>query len=334
MLRRNCVCMLVMLFLTVPHGAVLAQNPAPQEEQQQEQQQAQEQQPPQEHPEPQEQQQPQGQQPAKTPPPLEPGQVVRPSETASTSSTARRILTNFWSDQKSMWTSPFHVNGDNAKWWGLFVGSTAALLPMDKRLSNSLPNTVTQISFSKNVSRIGASYTTVPVAGILYLYGRKKNDAKAREAGVLGAEALLDSAIIVQVLKVATGRERPDLEGGRGRFFKGKDGFPSGHVTETWAFASLISHEYAGSKIVPVIAYGLATTVSVARFTGRKHYVSDIVAGGAMGWFIGKYVFDHHLDPNIHKRYETKPVSRFMPKISPMLVPSMRTYGVALAWNN
>jgi membrane-associated phospholipid phosphatase len=207
------------------------------------------------------------------------------------------------------------------------------LIPMDKRLSNGLPNTVSQISFSKNVSQIGAAYTTLPIAGALYLYGRKKNDAKAREVGVLGAEALLDSAIIVSVLKVAAGRERPELEGGRGRFFKGERGFPSGHAMETWAFASLISHEYAPSKVVPIITYSLATAVSVSRFTGRKHYASDIVTGGGIGWFIGKYVFDHHLDPNIHKRYENRSaVSRLMPEIMPTVQPGTRTFGVSMAW--
>jgi hypothetical protein len=264
---------------------------------------------------------------------VEPGQVVRPAETASTPSTARKILKNFWSDQKAMWTSPLRLNRDNAKWWALFGGGTVAFFPADERLSNSLPNTVNQISFSKNVSRIGAAYTTLPVAGALYFYGRAKNDAKAREVGVLGAEALLDSAIIMKLMKLASGRERPELEGGHGRFFKGKESFPSGHAMETWAFASLISHEYAPSKIVPIITYGLATTVSVSRFTGRKHYASDIVAGASIGWFIGKYVFDHHLDPSIHKRYDPNKVSRFMPEIQPMVVPGTHTYGLLLAWN-
>ena len=129
------------------------------------------------------------------------------------------------------------------------------------------------------------------------------------------------------------GRERPELVGGNGRFFKGKDGFPSGHAIETWSFASVISHEYAPSKIVPIVTYGLATIVSVSRFTGQKHYASDIVAGGAMGWFIGKYVWDHHQDPEIHKRYDPLH-SRFMPDtIAPVVQPGSRTYGVNVAWN-
>src|SRR5215510_7401127 len=265
--QRNCVCMIVILFLILAPCSLIAQEPTP----------------------PAEQQRAEDQQ-TKTPPPVEPGQVTRPSETASTPSTIRRIATNFWSDQKAVWTSPLHINRENAKWWGVFAGTTAALIPVDERLSNSQANTSTQISFSKNVSQIGAVYTTLPLAGALYFYGRKKNDAKAREVGVLGAEALLDSAIIVQILKLGFGRERPDEPGSNGRFFKGKDSFPSGHAIETWAFASVISHEYAPSKIVPIVTYGLAAAVSASRMTGRRHYPSDILVGGTMGWFIGKYV--------------------------------------------
>jgi membrane-associated phospholipid phosphatase len=284
--------------------------------------------------EPQAQQQPQASDQGKIPPPENPDQIVRPSETASTPSTARKILTNFWGDQKGMWSSPFRMNRDGAKWWGAFGLGTAALIATDRTMEKGLKDSsVTQISFSKNVSKIGATYTTLPIAGALYLYGRKRNDAKAREVGVLGAEALLDSAIIVQILKLGFGRERPDEPDGNGRFFKGKDSFPSGHAIETWAFASVISHEYAPSKIVPVITYGLAAAVSASRLTGRRHYASDIVAGGAMGWFIGRYVWDHHLDPNIHKRFETK-VSRLMPtQISPTFEPGTHTFGVAMAWN-
>jgi hypothetical protein len=82
-----------------------------------------------------------------------------------------------------------------------------------------------------------------------------------------------------------------------------------------------------------VIAYGLAATVSVARFTGQRHYASDILAGGGIGWFIGKYVWDHHQYPAIHKPYDPR-LSRFMPdNIGPVVQPGTHTYGVNLAWN-
>jgi len=270
------------------------------------------------------QDQPQQQEPAaKTPPVQEPDQVVRPVETAGSVSTVRKILTNFAHDQKGIWTSPFHIDRENAVWWAAFGGGTVTLLTVDRRLSDALPESASRVKFSKKLSTIGSDYITLPVAGGLYLYGRAFDDPKARETGVLGAETLLDSLILVQTLKLAFGRERPDE--GTGRFFKGHKGFPSGHAMMTWSFASLISHEYAPGKVVPIVAYSTAALVSVARFTARKHYAGDILAGGAMGWFVGRYVFNQHLDPNIHKRFNP-PVA-----LTPVVNPIAHSYGLSVA---
>src|SRR5262245_43655721 len=145
--------------------------------------------------------------PAQQPPVQEADQVVRPIETARTPSTIRKIFTNFAHDQKGIWTSPFNIDRQDAKWWALFGGGTAALIAVDENLSNRLPESPNRVRFSKKVSNIGAAYTTLPVAGGLYLYGRLRNDPKARETGVLGAETLLDSYLLVAILKLAFGRE-------------------------------------------------------------------------------------------------------------------------------
>src|SRR5207249_2124080 len=128
-------------------------------------------------------QQPETQQPTKTPPPQEPAQVVQPGETAATPSTLHKIGTNFWNDQKAIWTSPFHMNHDNSKWWVMFGLGTAALIATDRTTESAIPKSVGQTSFSTNVSQIGQQYVTLPIAGGLYWYGRVKNNPKAREAG-------------------------------------------------------------------------------------------------------------------------------------------------------
>ena len=80
----------------------------------------------------------QTQQPSQQPPVAQdPAQIVRPSETASPPSTARKILTNVWNDQKVMWTSPFHTKPEDRKWWGLFGVGTAALIAEDRHISDS-----------------------------------------------------------------------------------------------------------------------------------------------------------------------------------------------------
>ena len=43
-------------------------------------------------------------------------------------------------------------------------------------------------------------------------------------------------------------------------------------------------------------AYGTASAVSVARVTGRKHFPSDVVVGGVLGWLIGRQVYNRHHD--------------------------------------
>jgi membrane-associated phospholipid phosphatase len=274
--------------------------------------------------------------PQKVPEPVPaqaPGDILLPSETKHLPSTGRKIIANFWSDQKAMWTSPAHIHRENAKWWVIFGTGTAALIATDRRTSHALPNSVSQVGFSKNVSQIGAVYTTLPVAGALYLYGKHTDNPHAREAGVLGAQSLLDGYILVSILKFGAGRERPNVIGGNGRFFKNQRSFPSGHAIMSWSFASLISHEYKGGKVVPIIAYSLASVVSVSRFTAQQHYASDIVAGGSMGWFIGKFVFEHHLDSAIHKRYDPNARSQYIPKIIPEFNVKTHAYQVTLAWN-
>jgi membrane-associated phospholipid phosphatase len=273
------------------------------------------------------------QKPAEPPPSQKPEEVLHPVETRQLPSTGKRMITNFWYDQKSIWTSPAHITRKDAKWWVIFGGGTAVLIATDRRTSKTLPNTLSQVSFSNNVSQIGAVYTTLPVAGALYLYGNTTDDPHAREAGVLGTEALLDSFVLSSVLKFAAGRERPNFPGGSGRFFQGQRSFPSGHAMMTWSFASLIAHEYKGGKVVPTIAYSLASVVSVARFTSQKHFASDIVAGGSMGWFIGKFVFEHHLDTAIHKRYDPNGRSRYYPEIYPSVDSRSHTFALSLQWN-
>ena len=321
-MRRNFIIVLIALFLCSGIAA-FAQGEEPQAEQTQTDIQTNT------------QGQPPAQQPSAQQPPAvqDPAQIVRPSETASPPSTVRKILTNVWSDQKVMWTSPFHTKPEDRKWWGLFGVGTAALIVEDRRISDSISYGTTQVSFSKSISQIGADYTTAPLAAGFYFYGKWKDDAKARETGVLAAEALIDSTIIVEILKVAGGRERPDVVGGKGRFFKGQgfnSAFPSGHSIMSWSFASLVAHEYAPGKVAPILAYSLASVVSVSRLTARKHFASDILAGGAMGWFIGRYVYEHHLDPDIHKRYN--PRAALVPEVNPLFDMRTKTYGVSLNW--
>ena len=233
---------------------------------------------------------------------------------------------NILHDQQRIWTSPFHMNRRNAIWWAAFATATAALMETDHITARDLPNTAQQIRFGNDFSRIGASYSLAGFAGGSYAIGLLTDNAHVRETGLLSGEALLDTLVVVEVLKVSVGRERPNVGGGEaGSFFDGGASFPSGHAISSWALASVVAHEYR-SKKVALVAYGLASVVSAARFAAREHFLSDLVAGGGMGWFIGRSVFDEH-SPEGRRLHIEK-------QLRPIVDPGTRTYGIGLRLGN
>jgi membrane-associated phospholipid phosphatase len=245
--------------------------------------------------------------------------IFYPGDTERLNPLARKLAGNFLLDQKAIWTSPFHMNRGNAGWWIGFGALTATLVATDNHTSKILENSQGQVRWANNVSRLGAGYTTIPFAAGFYAWGVAFNDDKARETGVLGAEAMLDTLVVAQVLKPIAGRNRPNSKD-PGEFFDGGGSFPSGHSIASWALASVIAHEYRHQKFVPVIAYGLAAVVGGARIAAQQHYASDVVVGGAMGWFVGRYVYQTHQDHALHRHGI----------LTPVVQPSSRTYGFAL----
>lgn len=199
-------------------------------------------------------------------------------------------------DQKAIWTSPFHTAKKDAKFWAIFGVATAALIATDRHSVNVLPNSSSQVSVSTWGSRFGAAYTLIPVSAAFYFVGTPTHNERFRETGLICFEALIDSNVIAEAVKLAADRARPLESGGHGHFEDSPGGrwsssFPSGHAISTWTMASVIAHQYPHPRIVPVIAYALAGTVVVSRVGARQHFPGDVVAGSAMGWFIGDYVY-------------------------------------------
>jgi membrane-associated phospholipid phosphatase len=244
------------------------------------------------------------------------------------SESLKRLAKDIVHDQKVVWTSPFHMTHQDAKWWGTVAAITGVLLAADRRESRQLPNTVDQVAFSRHVSQLGAVYTLIPIAAGAYLTGVLAHNDKLRKTGLLAGEALADGLIVGEVLKYATGRQRPLAGDGGGHFLHSGDSFPSGHTMGSFALASVIAHRYPDNKAVVIAVYGLATVVGASRFSARQHFGSDIVAGGAIGWFIGRHVVETHEEG---RRPRAK--DWLSPQIIPTIQPSDHSYGIALAWH-
>lgn len=246
----------------------------------------------------------------------------------------REFFKNVLRDQKAIWTSPLHLQRSDAKWVLPSAMGLMALFSTDRITGDEIAESDRSVSASRAISYGGSVYGVGAAAGTFYLLGRLKNNYRERETGVLIAEAALDSAIVEGALKGITRRARPAAGVERSEFFDGGSSFPSGHSSEAWAAATVIANQYKHRRAVQVAAYAMASAVSVARFTGQKHYLSDVLAGSALGYGIGKYVYNTHHQESLAATDDTGPVSTSRrPAISPEFNPHAHAYGIGLTWN-
>ena len=271
-----------------------------------------------------------------------PAQTPDPSPTPAASKTPsleREFFKNVLRDQKAIWTSPFHLKGEDAKWLVPLTLGTGALIATDRETGDEMLESHHLDNASRIVSYAGSLYGVAAEAGSFYLIGRATHNYRARETGILSAEAALDSGIVVTVLKEVTQRARPTARVDRSKFFAGGTSFPSGHSIQAWSVATVVANEYHDHLAVEIAAYGIASAVSVARFTGHYHYLSDVLVGSAMGYGIGRYVYrTHHRKPSVagggeEEEEESFTRSKRWPMIAPEYSRAARVYGVALAWS-
>jgi hypothetical protein len=206
----------------------------------------------------------------------------------------RSFARNFVADQKGFWTSPLKLRLDDAQWLLPLAGAMTVVVLSDTDIERKLPTNASFIKRSQTFSDYGAVGYAGTVASA-YLWSRATHNDHMREMAVLSGEAALNSLLITEGIKYIAGRNRPLENDGTGRFLNGGSSFPSGHSSTAWAIASVIAREYPG-PLTQLLAYGGAAAISAARVTGRQHFTSDVLVGGAIGWFVGRQVYNAHHD--------------------------------------
>jgi len=264
-----------------------------------------------------------------------PSPVVAPP--AKRPSLESEFFKNILHDQKAIWTSPLQLRSKDARWLVPLGLGAASLIATDQQTGDEIAESDKLLHASRVISYAGSSYGTGAIAAAFYVFGRASHNDRARETGLLAGEALIDSAIVATSIKAITQRTRPT--GGRSRsdFFDGGSSFPSGHSIQAWTLATIIAHEYHDKPAVQIAAYGIASAVSVARFTGRNHYLSDVLIGSAMGYGIGRYVYRTHHRKGTNssggEEEESFIRSKRWPTITPDYNRRAREYGVAMSWS-
>ena len=260
------------------------------------------------------------------------------SQASPSPSLEKDFFKNILRDQKAIWTSPAHLHGHDAPWLFMLGMTAGGFIATDRATGDDMATHTGQLDASRIISHAGSIYGVSAAAGSFYLIGRATHNQRARETGILATEAIIDSGIVVTALKEITQRARPLTGKDRSKFFAGGRSFPSGHSLEAWSVATVVANEYHDRLAVQIAAYGIAGAVSVSRFTGLRHYLSDVLVGSAMGYGIGRYVYHAH-----HRRDakspggddeegETFSRSKRLPAIAPMYNRGTHDYGLTLVW--
>jgi hypothetical protein len=119
-----------------------------------------------------------------------------------------------------------------------------------------------------------------------YAFGRLFDKPKVSHLGMDLLQAQILGELMVEPLKFATRRTRPDGSN--------RQSFPSGHAAVTFATATVIERHLGWRK--SLLGYTIASYVAASRLHDNRHYLSDVVFGAAVGSIAGRTVVHHASD--------------------------------------
>ena len=232
------------------------------------------------------------------------------------------------SDLEQEFTAPFHFGKREWLEFGGFVLAEAGLTLVDEpvqRWAIKLSENNSSVhNIGKYVTRFGGTYEAY-VLGTFGAYGFIFRNEKMKTTTLLATQSYLTAGAMESVVKFLTGRQRPTVYTGPGGeaepVFKGpfapsgrdinnkkiNSSFPSGHTTVAFAAATVFAMEYKNIKWVPILSYSAASLIGLSRVTENRHWLTDVLAGAALGYFTGRHVVDNYhryaklRAPNINK---------------------------------
>jgi membrane-associated phospholipid phosphatase len=251
-------------------------------------------------------------------------------------------------------TAPFRFKTKQWLITGAAVGITSALFLIDNdinewaRVQKQKHNWV-NIS-SPVITQFGASWANYSVVGIGLLSAAFKNK-KGVETSLLATQAMITSGVWVHLIKILTGRERPekdnivdnpDSDNWYGPFAlydhdlalkkpgSSFDSFPSGHTAYAFSIATVFASQYRDMKAIPILCYSIASLVGISRLTENRHWSSDVFAGAFFGFVCGKQVVAHYDKLHQNPDYSLKSKSKNKPVLT--FIQYENQVGLSLKW--
>ncbi len=195
---------------------------------------------------------------------------------------AKELPATIWDDARAAFTDEVGLIG-----MGLAGATGIALAASDA-------DDKVEDHYTKHGSQLNTFWDTVgdvggnpgahfAVAGAMYFTSLARQDTKNYEVSKTLLNALAINGVTTLALK---GLVRSEVPNG------GKFGWPSGHTSSSFCFATVMYKAYG--PLVGVPLYAFASYVGYERVDARNHDFSDVISGAIIGIVIGHTVWENH----------------------------------------
>jgi membrane-associated phospholipid phosphatase len=204
-------------------------------------------------------------------------------------------LADVWSDTTQYFTSPLRWD---ARAWELF-GATAAAVVVAHQFDGQVRDHFAGRSPVLDGKDKNSTRDALPAAALVagtFAAGLMLNEKAGRIEAYRMVEAAALGGITTEAFKFAAGRRRPSETLQTGDWRAGGSSFPSFHATAAFAIGTVFAESGPDDyRIVRrVIGYGVAAGTAYLRLHGNQHWLSDVVAGGAVGIYSGAFTLNRH----------------------------------------
>jgi membrane-associated phospholipid phosphatase len=216
-------------------------------------------------------------------------------------------------------TSPFHLSGNDA----IQLFSCAALNCLliygfdgsaDEEFGVEVDNDYLKpaqelVKIGEVYDGIGSRNVLIGLSASMLTGGIVFKDKKLLQTTRLMIESAAIAGGLTLLGKGLMGRSRPYTNRGAHNFnpftfSSNRDygAFPSGHATSAFSMMTVIAKQY-DQWWIEIPAYTLAISVALQRMESRNHWASDVLVGGAIGYWVGTTLVNHHKQKIQNHRY-------------------------------
>lgn len=206
-------------------------------------------------------------------------------------------LDNFIQVGADVLTAPNDFNKHDWENLTFTLSSTALSFIIDDNIQNfSQQNKTNLLNHFFKIDKYFIPFGLTITAG-LFGYDLINKDREVKNLAMRLSESIFYSLMINYSLKFLIGRARPYANKEEFNFepfsiSEAQTSLPSGHSTFAFAFGNTMAKEY-NNFFWKFGWYSIAALVSYARVYNNVHWFSDIIFGGAIGYFTSEFVNNH-----------------------------------------